>query len=653
MSTQVHSAHLAMEYFRGFTMKHANELTFQLGDGGEHIVIVLNNCEANPAMDDPVALANFAAEVCSLIKERKVANCSISYWDMPTAQTSGLQTRRQADAAALQVSLVDADIKGNKKYFGVVVFQWDGGSVDIREIGLQRGLLRLIAKANWAKESQAAREQLTAAARRGERTSLKSRGYKDIRAIIPTYQSNVHRFHATIRVSNNVMGLLVGPKGRDVAAVQDQFAVRITTTSKGFTVEGETEQDILDAVSALEARLPGEIGSNGRDGNPIEFSASKIVNLTVGMRYEDVFLNMAGRLCSAKIIGSKSIVCYTLLMDVIVEATEEAVTTLPSIVEVELIGLQSIFTRGNNDSWLNKNATADFLNAAQRYSASLVGLNVDISFEAMGYAQGNTRRNIHALMFHNNELLNADILRKGYCKLMQSARYYNPEMARREDPIRSLFPCMRNLLSVSKPNEKNGLSWCRTEFNMLMAERQAAAEGAGVWHAMSPEAPLIGQRPTPTSKRHVFIDNSNIWISGKHFSGERQGLGFDRARMKSEKLMANGKQWSELEVIYGVVKNNRLRQFVCDRRSYCASDRGWRLDIDRLLWLIGYDTEIDPNFYVAGSVPPVNEDIWNYMRARGSINILTGRTNEGQSSGEDTSLVTSGSNLQVFRSHDK
>eukprot|EP00602_Paraphysomonas_sp_CaronLab_P000551 CAMPEP_0185021184 /NCGR_PEP_ID=MMETSP1103-20130426/3863_1 /TAXON_ID=36769 /ORGANISM="Paraphysomonas bandaiensis, Strain Caron Lab Isolate" /LENGTH=847 /DNA_ID=CAMNT_0027552555 /DNA_START=43 /DNA_END=2586 /DNA_ORIENTATION=- len=647
MNNQVTTTTLSIEYFRGFTMSHANEVTVQLGDGGDHISIILNNCVKHSTSESPTMFANFSAYICNFIREERVTEFTISYWDIPqTAPTTHLLTRREADEAALRASLIDRDMKGTKKYYGYVELKYGRGTLDIRSVGLERGVLCLIERAKWINDSSTACKKLTKAAKRGS-NSPKLIVYKDIRAIVPNMQNSVRRYRATISVSSNVMGAVIGHKGQSVCAVQDEFAVRITTTESGFTVEGEQEQDVGSAVTALEGYVPGEVGTLGRDGKPIKFSASPIRDQTVTMRYEDVFLNMAGKLCKAMIIGSKSIVCYTLLMDVILNEYRGEVTTVPSIVEVELIGLQAVFTRGNNKSWLNRCATDEFLNAAQRYSARLVGQHVDISFEAMGYAQGSARRNIHALIFHNKRLLNADILRLGYCKLMQSARYYNPETCRRDDPIRSLFPCMRNLLSVSKSDECNGLSWCGTECMMLDAEREAARNGLGIWKTTEPTDPLIGQRPSPVSKRHVFIDNSNIWISGKHFSGQRQGLGFDRARRKSEKFKDNNRKWSEIDLIISVAKSNSVRQFVCDRRPYCASDRGWRLDIHRLLWLVGYDKKVDPKFHVAGSVPPLNEDIWNHMRKSGSINILTGRTNEGQSSSEDTSLVD-----QIYKSCD-
>mmetsp|Transcript_18407 Transcript_18407/g.30679 ORF Transcript_18407/g.30679 Transcript_18407/m.30679 type:complete len:849 (+) Transcript_18407:55-2601(+) len=615
---------LPIAQFRGFTSQHANQVLLQPEESSQLIVVCLNNCE--DGADRPTALGNFAKTVCDEILEKQITSFVVDYWKMPsTDKQAGVTTRADQATKAYRSSLVDQDHKVQTRYLGVIYLRSDRGLLDIRRFGLSTGSLVLKDKCNWKNETEDDRTKLEKIFQNQKQCHLKV--YRDLRRMLPNYVQGRKAFQARVEVSRNVAGCLIGTQGTRVNKIAEECNVQIVSPKKEdeefiFTIEGQAEGDVDCALSALREQLPPEAA----DGQPIIFEPSRVRQNDFAETSEEIFIKMKGTLCGAQIIGSKSISCYTLLLS-------------GKVMEIELLGLQVITTRADNQSWLNAEATRHVVKDSLEYSANLVGSSVQVSAEAMGYSQGNTRRNMHSLMFHDMLNVNADIIRKGICKLMQSGRYYNPFTYRREEPVRSLFPYMICLLRSSRPHESNGLSWCKSEADIVNAERQAVREGLGLWQTCTPNEPLIRDRPTATSKRHLFIDNSNIWITGKHFSGERKGIGYLRAKAMSIKLQRNGEKYSKDDVYLGVSKDNRLRKFVCDRRSYNSSDHSWRLDIDRLLWLVGYESGEDPNFYVAGSVPPDNEDIWTALQSKGSINVLTNRTTEGTSSSEDTSLV--------------
>mmetsp|Transcript_27686 Transcript_27686/g.61309 ORF Transcript_27686/g.61309 Transcript_27686/m.61309 type:complete len:563 (+) Transcript_27686:29-1717(+) len=356
---------------------------------------------------------------------------------------------------------------------------------------------------------------------------------------------------------------------------------------------------------------------------------------------------MKGLLLPVLVIGARSIVSYTVLV--------EAPCRQRIILEVEALGLQVKSTRARLPSWINGHLSMPVIRASTDYCGALVGQRGEVSCEAMGFSKGNTQYNVHALLFlpgrpldsgsNRHDCINVDILSKGICKLMQAARYYDPFKNKRDEKaIRSLFPYRQNLLAKSRPEEGNGLSWCKIEFEMLQASRRAAEGRLGIWHKIERHslAPLLPTRASPAARRFIFIDNSNLWISGKHFSGEHRASTFERNKKISERYkMAShdgqAARYTPRDVLVMVDEDRQVERFVHDRHAYFASDNGWRIDFPRLLWMVGYVKDLDP-LVIAGSVPPKDEEVWQQMSNVGAKRLITYRTSDGQSSSEDQTL---------------
>jgi len=416
-----------------------------------------------------------------------------------------------------------------------------------------------------------------------------------------------------------------------------------------FTVTGQDQQAVSDAADAIFA-------------THIE-DEKDYPQITIEVKQSlDVFEGLRGELLEMVVIGSKSILTYTVLA----ERTSDR--SFCYLMQVELLGIQTVTTRGNIDSWVNKEEFLDLIKESQVFSGQQVSARGQISCEALGYSQGNSKNNIHALLYVQNGgenfLLNREVLRRGLGKILQKSTF--SRYKQREEKVRTFLPYLDNLLSKSRRNEMDdGLSWCKTERELLFAQGEALPNikkgeksvegiisGKGIWKvkeevdipSLLPERKVGAQ-----NRRHVYVDNSNIWISGKNLSGERKKLGFDAIKEQSKRIheeLIRGRPWtSHAEKIAHIQSNNKIKKFAgygakTTVAPYFHSDRAWRLNYKNLLHLVGWNLDIDKKFTVAGSLPPENEHIWKEIRNLGACNILTRRTIDGVASSEDTSLTT-------------
>lgn len=353
-----------------------------------------------------------------------------------------------------------------------------------------------------------------------------------------------------------------------------------------------------------------------------------------------IFQAMKGKAKEALIIGCKSVLSYTVLYKDLFGPGSPDV-----LVDVELLGLQTLYTRGDITHWINRHLFEKTIQSAHDYAGFLFGRMVKVSIEAVGFASGNSCFNFRGLIYHDptdsTVTVNEEVLRQGFCKILPSSVYWSYEIKdSMRATYRSLFPNHRPLgTAFDAPPVSGFYQLGRIEMKLLLAEREAAQARRGVWvQAELPEQflpPRLLQEGSRYSKRLVYIDNSNFWISGKHYSGDYKGLGQDKLFQRSAKLsrmsIANQEKFIDGIAAY--------RNMVYGRRPYYASDQSWRVNYQRLLELVGWDRNIDPEWVIAGSVPPENANVWDSFADLGADRVLTHRNAENKASTEDSTLA--------------
>jgi hypothetical protein len=455
---------------------------------------------------------------------------TVKYWAKPRRQHERL-SKAEERSRHLQSQIIDKPCN-DSAFYGVLLFHTsDGKNIDIRANGIKDGYLRLIEYPSWHNDNR----ELSAV--RIASRPPKKQSYKDLRG------STVTSFSACwieVTVPADKVGLVIGAQRCRVNKLEDDFGVKITTPAPtsgkaSFTLRGDSEENLRSAAREIESIVNDSISTHSTFMT-VSLTPSSAVTISnthfndCDLTIEQIFLKGQSKLSDMVIIGAKSIVSYCIAATLCDENTIYQV-----VLDVELMGLQAITTRGCTSSWVNSADTSTLVADLQRYCGWLVGSRGRISMEALGYSKGGRSRNIHTLLFDSSRrCINEDIIRKGLCKILQSARYYDPIKGKRCDPVRVFFPYYSNLLK--KEYESNGLSWCRTEFKILEAERLAASEGLGIWakygandDAAPPPQPFIPRLPTD-GRRFIFVDNSNIWITAKNFSGEHQ----PRQRLQEE-----------------------------------------------------------------------------------------------------------------------
>ncbi len=353
-----------------------------------------------------------------------------------------------------------------------------------------------------------------------------------------------------------------------------------------------------------------------------------------------IFEAIKGNRIDALIIGCKSVLSYTVLCKNIFGKGSPDV-----VMDVELLGLQTLFTRGDVTHWLNHELFQETVQSANNFAGSILGKHVEISVEAIGFSRGNTCFNFHGLIFRSPEeireempeVVNDHVLREGFCKILPSSVYWNYEG---NDSIRSSY---RSLLPYHRPLGVP-LATARASFEigqieriLLGAERFAADAHKGLWIKAPLPEELLPPRLVPGAKRLVYIDNSNFWISGKHFSGDVKGLKGDDMYRRSDKLARMAFQDQEKYI------ENRPadRNMVYGKRPYYSSDNLWRVDYQRLLELVGWQKDVDPEWVIAGSVPPENAIVWDAFKDLGAKRVLTHRNVENKANSVGETLVLS------------
>ena len=386
-------------------------------------------------------------------------------------------------------------------------------------------------------------------------------------------------------------------------------------------IEGEAG-NCRAAAEALLSRYP-DVASRSRIEEPIVRKASFDI--------KTILEALKGESKSMLIIGCKSVLSYTVFCKQLF-----GYGSPDFIMETELLGLQTVYTRGNISHWLNHDLFESTVQACHDFAGNLFGREVLVSVEAVGYSKGNTCFNFHGLIYlDDGSTVNEQTLSMGFCKILPSSVFWNYEGTGGTRSLhRSLFPYNRHLgTSLQSPTTSYHLG--DMEMRLLSAERDAANARIGLWtQAELPES-LLPDRQEETSKRLLYIDNSNFWISGKHFSGDLKGLGHEDLRRRSLNL-------SRMDVTmqkHRIERSNVYHNFVFGRRPYYASDHCWRVDYERLLNLVGWNREVDPRWVIAGSIPPENTSVWDSFADLGADRVLTHRTVENKASSEDQSLT--------------
>lgn len=380
-----------------------------------------------------------------------------------------------------------------------------------------------------------------------------------------------------------------------------------------------------------------------------------------------LFAAVKGRCQPCYILASKSIVSYTLY----IPKCSINGSVVNVVMDMDLIGLQALYTRGNIDHWINKDLFLDSLQEAQKYSGGLVGQTMMVSLEAIGFVHGtddNSRR-FYGVLYENQPLLNHEmvfdrlirskstsvqesatslkaavvgletnpantvrftinetILRRGWCKILPSAWYWDYDrQGVHADSYRSLLPNNRPLGSPYGSLKAYDIQ--ALEGRLLLAERMATLERRGLWITKPLPQRLLPERLTKDSKLLIYFDNSNFWISGKHFFGDLNGELLDvvnryRATSDPENL-------SQSHPAYAT-----------GNRPYFNSANGWRVNFERLLNGLGYQSGFDPNWVMVGAVPnEQSSTVWKAVKGFGAQRVMSQRSRANVSNVEDQSLV--------------
>ena len=642
---------LPISSFRGFLS--TNEILIQTADN--LIVVRLSNCDQNK--DRPsTSLVEFATFVFDKISENKWDLVDLEHWDFPKAnQSSTLQTAKQASQAQFRNELIDrqqSSVSSNH-FIGLIVFKFSlsqdrktqAASFDMREEGLKKRWLVLNSLPNWTQESTSQKAKVDEAIKSAARslkstTSKQSPPVQDFRNQQEISLTNP--FICSLSVNKDKVGMAIGTNGIMRKKIEKDFSVKIKTpapeaTEKVFQVSGVEKESVegacLEILKKTESNGSPEITQQNYNESESSFTLSSFYNAA------------SKRMSSMMVIAAKNLLSYTLVVNAELEYEDGKTVEEKVILDVELIGLQCSTTQATTLSWLNSEETNELLKNCQERVATILGMRGKVSLEAMGFSRSNTRHNLHGLFFTaDNECINETLLRDGLCKVLQTSIYWDPVSESRCEKVRTFLPYCKHLLVVASRESRLDFCWSDLEYSLLKAERQAAQESIGIWKQTSITA-SISLVPTrsPGCRRFLFIDNSNIWISGKNFKGDKEGLGMDALKFKAKKIgdlndtaLRSNIRYHPFELIQ---QSRAAKKVLSDRRPYYFSDHSWRLDYIKLLHLVGYDKNLDPKFTVAGSVPPANEEIWKSIRSLGSATFLSERTRENVASCEDTELT--------------
>lgn len=591
-------------------------------------------------------------------------------------------TNAELQHVRFQSEIVDGNARSKTKLFIVIEFgcgrTGNTSWVDIRKIGIERSLLKLIDQCNERNDIHGRIHEL-----RRVKSNIKTEvfDHEDIRKRKIEDEIDVQRaFTRVVTVPAAVAGLIRGrgSSNLNIVAEMNDVKIRVIKSNIGKSILKDRREEVSVQRSPMDLEIIG-------DKESVQKAYDDIVNTCfdsvvrrqfkfVDTEYDDEVLSGSvadlmeefrqSQTLRATIVGAKSPATY-------VVACKLHSFKLYTLLQLELLGLQCPSYNGETSQWINKEETDEVIISSLRFAGELVGKKqVDIRVIAAGYASGTTTINYHGLLYcdgmdedrsvtstpvcgalkagveeivpGDRQSVNEILLRRGYCKLMQSAVYFDFTDPRSDVKyVRSLFPYGKHLDSTSSDlTSVEPFHWSYLERKLLYAQRDAASSRRGLWRQVDFPGCIVPPRRSGDAKRLLFIDNSNLWISGQGFKGELDGLGFAKSTSRSKKFQEMFESNEGDSDTSQLLQQKKCRDFIHHRRPYFACDRAWRVDYRRLISTLGYEKERDPPFTIAGSIPPANEDIWREFNDIGSTNLLTRRTMSNVASGEDQTLVT-------------
>ncbi|KAL5474785.1 hypothetical protein EMCRGX_G026795 [Ephydatia muelleri] len=285
-----------------------------------------------------------------------------------------------------------------------------------------------------------------------------------------------------------------------------------------------------------------------------------------------------------------------------------------------------------NDLHMNRmdfNSIQMVTRARKLVNVRLTFLEGYVSFEALGINSDNTSCNLQVMLWDSegNNLLSW-MLKEGIAGLVGGSNYWNPETGKQEEKVRCLCPYGRSVTCDEK--EYQLFQYSPLEWMLVKSEREAIRERNGMWAVGKSLSPAISR--VGNGKRHIFIDNSNLWILQKKLSGKVQEKNDKFIRM--DEMMSSGQV--TIDESFSTAECKRFKN------SYYDEDPACRTHFERLGDLLGFKKGHDPSPHIFGSVPPDNERVWYmYEEVFGPKCVhLTKRTKEGKSTREDQQLIS-------------
>ena len=354
----------------------------------------------------------------------------------------------------------------------------------------------------------------------------------------------------------------------------------------------------------------------------------------------EFFKSSRNKKFSMRVMSVNTVVDYTLSVEVPQEGSY--------YVRVKPIGLLSLTTREGMSLYDTRDPENDLhMNHMDSHSIQMVTrarklvnerltfLNGSVSFEALGINSDNTSCHLQVMLWDSksNNLLSW-MLKEGIAGLVGGSNYWNPETGKRDEKVRCLCPYGRSVTddgTLYQPFQYSPL-----ELTLVDSEREAIRERKGMWAAEPHDKSLpLAISRVGNGKRHIFIDNSNLWILQKKLSGKVQGK--NDMFMQMDKIVSSGQ--GTIDGDHGSFSTAEYKRF---KNSYYDEDPACRTHFKRLGDLLGFKKGHDPSPHIFGSVPPDNDQVWcMYEEVFGPKCVhLTKRTKEGKSTREDQDLIS-------------
>ena len=351
----------------------------------------------------------------------------------------------------------------------------------------------------------------------------------------------------------------------------------------------------------------------------------------------EFFNKFKNQMFSMRVMSVNTVVDYTLSVEVPQQGSY--------YVRVKPIGLLSLTTRegislydthaSENDLHMNRmdfNSIQMVTRARKLVNERLTFLKGYVSFEALGINSDNTSCNLQVMLWDSegNNLLSW-MLEEGIAGLVGGSNYWNPETGKQDEKVRCLCPYGR---SVTDGKEKYQLfQYSPLEWMLVDSEREAIREKMGMWAVGKSLSPAISR--VGNGKRHIFIDNSNLWILQKKLSAKFHWK--NDMFMQMDEIVSS--RQGTIDGDDGSFSPAQCKRF---KNSYYDDDPACRTHFKRLGDLLGFKKGHDPSPHIFGSLPPDNDQVWYmYEEAFGPKCVhLTKHTKEGKSTREDQQLIS-------------